>query len=53
MRRRHEGNCDRPRDPLYPVYEPGRIPTVQSADGWGSDDGDAKFVGCLIELDVA
>jgi hypothetical protein len=50
--------CRYGRDPqqsaggLYPVKGSGTLAAVESADGWEADDGDAKFVGYVIELDA-
>jgi hypothetical protein len=36
---------------LYPVAESATITRIESADGWDADDGEAKFVAYLIEID--
>lgn len=37
---------------LYPVPGSGIVSDIESADGWTPDQGDARFVGYLVELEL-
>lgn len=50
---RYGRDPDHSQEALYPVKGSGSLTSLASADGWDADDGDAKFVGYLIELDAA
>ena len=36
----------------YPVPGSGAVSDIESADGWTPDQGDARFVGYLVELEL-
>jgi hypothetical protein len=53
VRCRYGRNPGQPDGALYPMAGSAIITQIESADGWDVDDGEAKFVAYLIELDGA
>jgi hypothetical protein len=52
VRCRYERDASEPPDAGYPVKGSATIKQIHSADGWDADEGEAEFVGYLIDLDA-